>query len=129
MTRTRHHPQHPSRARFVRVAEAGRAPVSLLIDARPVQAFEGDTVMVAILTTQDGLRDAEFGPERRAGFCVMGACQDCWVWTRTGHRLRACTTPVEAGMDIVTRLVRSSDNADAPMRVSTGGEEALWPFV
>ena len=26
------------------------------------------------------LRAAEFGPEARAGFCLMGACQDCWVW-------------------------------------------------
>ncbi|VVE41889.1 (2Fe-2S)-binding protein [Pandoraea terrigena] len=129
MTTTRDKPQHPPHARFVRVAETGRAPVSLRVDARPVQAFEGDTVMVAILTAQGALRDAEFGPERRAGFCVMGACQDCWVWTRTGQRLRACTTPAAAGMDIVTRLVRSNDDATAPMRASTGGEEALWPLA
>lgn len=118
----------PSQARFVRVAETGRATVSLHVDARLVHAYEGDTVMVAVLTTQGGLRDAEFGPERRAGFCVMGACQDCWVWTRTGQRLRACTTPVKAGMDIVTRLVRG-DDATAPMRATIGGEEALWPLA
>ena len=32
----------------------------------------------------------------------MGACQDCWVRTADGVRLRACTTPVEADMQIVT---------------------------
>ena len=33
----------------------------------------------------------------------MGACQDCWVWTADGHRLRACSTTVEEGMHIVTQ--------------------------
>jgi NADH dehydrogenase/NADH:ubiquinone oxidoreductase subunit G len=32
----------------------------------------------------------------------MGACQDCWVWTADGERLRACTTVVEEGMHIIT---------------------------
>ncbi len=39
----------------------------------------------------------------RAGFCLMGACQDCWVWTPQGQRLRACATPVTEGMAICTR--------------------------
>jgi hypothetical protein len=33
----------------------------------------------------------------------MGACQECWVWTEAGERLRACSTPAMAGMKIVTR--------------------------
>lgn len=32
----------------------------------------------------------------------MGACQDCWVWTEEGERLRACTTAVREGLRIVT---------------------------
>jgi NADH dehydrogenase/NADH:ubiquinone oxidoreductase subunit G len=48
------------------------------------------------------VRQSEFGDETRAGFCLMGACQDCWVWTETGERLRACTTEVREGMQIVT---------------------------
>ncbi|EON14679.1 MULTISPECIES: (2Fe-2S)-binding protein [Pandoraea] len=119
----------PAPARFVRLAETDRPAVMLRVDAKPVQAYEGDTLMVAILSLQGALRDAEFGPERRAGFCVMGACQDCWVWTRDGGRLRACTTPVAAGMDIVTRLVRRGDDETAPMRAAseTGGD--LWPLA
>ncbi|TMM35362.1 (2Fe-2S)-binding protein, partial [Colwellia ponticola] len=35
-------------------------------------------------------------------FCLMGACQDCWVWTRSGERLRACSNEVRDGLDIVT---------------------------
>ena len=33
----------------------------------------------------------------------MGASQDCWVWQSTGERLRACSTPVQAGMEVLTR--------------------------
>ena len=46
------------------------------------------------------LRDSEFGDGARAGFCLMGACQDCWVWMADGGRLRACTTPVVDGLSI-----------------------------
>lgn len=119
----------PARARFVRLAETDRTGVTLRVDAKPVHAYEGDTLMVAILTSQGALRDAEFGPERRAGFCVMGACQDCWVWTRDGARLRACTTPVAAGMDIVTRLIRHGGDETAPMRAASDNGGDLWPLA
>ncbi|GAB3626793.1 Hydrogen cyanide synthase subunit HcnA [Pandoraea terrae] len=114
----------PSRARFVRVAEAGRNTFRMSVDGRMIDACEGDTLMVALLTTQNALRDSEFGGERRAGFCLMGACQDCWVWTRDGARLRACTTPAAPGMAIVTRLVRGGD---ATMTTAAG--EDVWPRV
>jgi D-hydroxyproline dehydrogenase subunit gamma len=90
-------------ARFVRVAEAGRPTFDIVIDGRVAQAAEGDTLMVALLAAQDALRDSEFDAGRRAGFCLMGACQDCWVWTAQGERLRACTTPAAPGMSILTR--------------------------
>jgi predicted molibdopterin-dependent oxidoreductase YjgC len=89
--------------RFARLAEGARPALMLTVDGAPVQALEGDTLMVAMLVSGDALRDSEFGAERRAGFCLMGACQDCWVWTEAGDRLRACSTVVEAGMAIVTR--------------------------
>jgi D-hydroxyproline dehydrogenase subunit gamma len=92
--------------RFVRVAEQGRRTFGIVIDGKPAQASEGDTLMVALLTSQDALRDSEFGDGRRAGFCAMGACQDCWVWTAQGERVRACTTPAVEGMSIVTRIAQ-----------------------
>ena len=88
--------------RFVRLAETARAPVGLVIDGNPVQALAGDTLMVALLNHTRHLRYSEFGDGKRAGFCLMGACQDCWVWTADGGRLRACTTVVAEGMHIVT---------------------------
>jgi predicted molibdopterin-dependent oxidoreductase YjgC len=90
-------------ARFVRLAETSRAPVTIEIDGEPVQALQGDTLLVAMLCKLDHLRVSEFGDGRRAGFCLMGACQDCWVWTADGDRLRACSTLVSNGMRITTR--------------------------
>ena len=89
-------------SRFVRLAERQRAPVAIRIDGQSVQALVGDTLLVALLTNVRRVRDSEFGDGPRAGFCLMGACQDCWVWTESGERLRACSTPVQAGMAVLT---------------------------
>lgn len=94
-------------ARFRRLVETDRPQVSLTIDGVSVTALAGDTLMVAMLTNGDALRSSEFSDleptdGRRAGFCLMGACQDCWVWTAQGERLRACSTPVQGGMEIST---------------------------
>ncbi len=62
----------------------------------------GDMVLVAMLASGRSLRRSEFGPEARAGFCLMSACQDCWVWTTDGERLSAFATPVRAGLSILT---------------------------
>ena len=89
-------------SRFQRLAETGRPQVSLTVDGLPVTALAGDTLMVALLANGPALRRSEFGDERRAGFCLMGACQDCWVWTAEGERLRACGTEVREGLQILT---------------------------
>ncbi|MDT3721661.1 (2Fe-2S)-binding protein [Pseudomonas oryzihabitans] len=88
--------------RFQRLAETGRPQVSLTVDGLPVNALAGDTLMVALLTNGPALRRSEFGDDRRSGFCLMGACQDCWVWTADGERLRACGTEVREGLQILT---------------------------
>jgi NADH dehydrogenase/NADH:ubiquinone oxidoreductase subunit G len=88
--------------RFVRLGETGRSALTLCIDGRTVSALSGDTLLVALLCAGNHVRTSEFGEERRAGFCLMGACQDCWVWTEDGQRLRACTTVAADGMRIRT---------------------------
>lgn len=90
-------------ARFVRLAETGRMPVTIFVDGQAVQALQGDTLLVAILNAAGHLRSSEFGDGRRAGFCLMGACQDCWVWTEEGGRLRACSSFVTEGLRICTQ--------------------------
>ena len=99
-------------ARFVRIAEQDRPRVEIEIDGVRCAALEGDTLLVAVLTQAPKLRQSEFGDGPRAGFCLMGACQDCWMWTSAGERVRACTTFVTPGMSVLT---------NPP-------PEALWPI-
>lgn len=92
--------------RFVRLSETSRRPVTIEVDGEAVAALEGDTILVAILNHKGYLRDAEFGDvtvaKHRAGFCLMGACQDCLVWTVEGDKLQACSTDVTEGLAVVT---------------------------
>jgi len=89
--------------RLVRLAETDRRPLTLFVDDQPVRALQGDTLLVAMLSAGGHLRASEFGDGQRAGFCLMGACQDCWVWTKEGGRLRACSTLAVEGLSISTR--------------------------
>jgi predicted molibdopterin-dependent oxidoreductase YjgC len=91
---------------FQRLAEAQRAPVVFTLDGRLVSALAGDTVLTAVLTQGDALRRTEFSGEPRAGFCLMGACQDCWIATESGERLRACSTFIEPGMRLLSGATR-----------------------
>jgi len=88
---------------FRRIAERERRRIVFTLDGVETQALEGDTLLTAILIQRGHLRIAEFSDAPRAGFCLMGACQDCWVATADGRSLRACTTYIEDGMTIVTR--------------------------
>ena len=92
----------PAFALLQRVAEGDRAPVAFMLDGEPATALAGDTVLTAVLTQRAQLRRNEFSGAPRAGFCMMGACQDCWIATESGERLRACSTFVKAGMALLT---------------------------
>ena len=85
-----------------RLAETGRKPIGFVLDGKAATALAGDTVLTAVLTQAAQLRCSEFSGEPRAGFCMMGACQDCWITTESGQRLRACATFLEEGMRLVT---------------------------
>lgn len=80
-----------------------RPTLHFQLDGVDCSALHGDTVLTAILTQAERLREAEFSGQPRAGFCLMGACQDCWVASVDGPRLRACSTLLEDGMRLCTR--------------------------
>lgn len=92
-------------ARFTRLAEKGRQTVTFYINGEAIEALEGDTLLVAILAAQNHVRQSEFGDGNRAGFCLMGSCQDCWVTSESGERIKACSTSIVADMRIVTAAV------------------------
>jgi hypothetical protein len=72
--------------------------ITIVFAGEEVAAFEGESLLCAILRGHTELRRTGAVGAPRAGFCLMGACQDCWVWLSTGRMVRACTTPVEDGM-------------------------------
>jgi predicted molibdopterin-dependent oxidoreductase YjgC len=91
------------RARLVRVAAFDTPELRILVDGQPVTARRGESVLSAVLAVSGHLREHEVNGQKRAGFCMMGACHDCWVWFADAPRSRACTTEVRAGMEVFTR--------------------------
>ena len=89
--------------RFVRISEIERREIRVWIDGRLTKAREGDTLLVALLSNTGHLRHSEFSDGVRSGFCLMGACQDCWVQLEDGPRVRACSTPLADGMRVLTQ--------------------------
>jgi hypothetical protein len=98
---------------FQRLQDQQRAAIEITVDGDRLQVLEGDTLLTAILTHRPHLRLHEIGDEPRSGFCLMGACQDCWVSDAAGNRLRACTTYVHAGLEIATGLAAAVMNTGA----------------
>ncbi|ROM49557.1 ferredoxin [Pseudomonas canadensis] len=87
-------------ALFKRLAETQRPALAFTLDGQPASGLLGDTLLTAVLTCAEHLRGSDFSAERRAGFCLMGACQDCWVRLEDGRRVRACSTLLEEGQVI-----------------------------
>ncbi|MEM7731639.1 MAG: (2Fe-2S)-binding protein [Pseudomonadota bacterium] len=93
--------------RAKRLSETDREVVTLHIDGIATRALAGDTLLTAILLSRGRTGTDAFNKTTQAGFCLMGACQSCWVWTTDGQRLRACDTPVQESLKIFTNGERA----------------------
>lgn len=78
------------------------ATVTIDVDGRPTDAFPGESVATALLAA--GVQAFRRTPSgaARAPFCNMGVCFDCVVTVDGEPGLRACVTPVCAGMRVET---------------------------
>lgn len=94
-------------ALFKRLAEKDRPTLGFTLDGQPATGLLGDTLLTAVLTCGEFVRGSDFSAQPRAGFCMMGACQDCWVRLGDGRRVRACSTLLEAGQNISRERGRS----------------------
>lgn len=90
------------RRRWVRVATFAGPRVPVTIDGTAHKARAGESVLSVVLAARGHIRLSELDGTPRAGFCLMGVCQDCWIWVDGTRRVRACGTPVVAGMSIAT---------------------------
>lgn len=77
------------------------APVSIVVDGRTVQTFEGETVLAALWANGlHTLHTTARTREPRGFFCGIGVCFDCLVTIDGIVNLRACLEPVRAGMTV-----------------------------
>lgn len=83
--------------------EIERGPaVSITVDGVPVTAYVGETIAGALLASGwRAWRHTRRG-EPRGLFCGIGLCFDCLVTVDGAPNVRACLTPVAAGMVVET---------------------------
>jgi predicted molibdopterin-dependent oxidoreductase YjgC len=79
-------------------------PFTFTLDGIDITAFPGETIAAALLATgRRALRHTEKAGRPRGIFCGMGVCFDCLVTVEGRTHLRACLTPAEPGMHVVTQ--------------------------
>jgi predicted molibdopterin-dependent oxidoreductase YjgC len=76
--------------------------IELTVDGRPLQAPAGQSLAAALLNGGKAiLRDSPSGSPRGL-YCGIGVCQECRVQVAGLGVVRACVTPVAAGMEVKT---------------------------
>jgi predicted molibdopterin-dependent oxidoreductase YjgC len=81
--------------------ELERGPrVEIVLDGRPVEAYEGETVATVLLAQGEIATRTTVSGEPRGIFCGMGVCFDCLVVVDGVPNTRACMTWVRDGMQV-----------------------------
>ena len=85
------------------VPEVGRGqPISITVDGVPVSVYAGETIAGALLASGRRVwRHTRHG-QPRGLYCGIGLCFDCLVTVDGTSNVRACLTPVAAGMVVET---------------------------
>jgi len=81
--------------------ELERGPrVDMLLDGRPVEAYDGETVAAVLLAQGEIATRTTVKGEPRGIFCGIGLCFDCLVVVDGVPNTRACMTWVRDGMRV-----------------------------
>jgi predicted molibdopterin-dependent oxidoreductase YjgC len=76
--------------------------IELSVDGAAVQAPPGQSIAAALLAAgRSALRASPAGGPRGI-YCGIGVCQECRVHVAGQGIVRACITPVTAGMRVTT---------------------------
>ncbi len=85
--------------------ERGQA-ITIIVDGHPLPAHEGETIAGALLASgRRAWRGTRHG-QPRGLYCGIGLCFDCLVAVNGTPNVRACLTPVAAGMVVETGTTR-----------------------
>jgi len=86
-----------------RLSRAGSQTVDVTVDGETVQAYAGEMVATVLLALGlEAFRHTDRQHAPRGLFCGMGVCFDCLVTIDGQPNVRACLTPVQAGMVVET---------------------------
>ena len=98
-----------SKGRRVRLPGVGmRTPdLSFRVEGRPVVAAPGETIAAALAAADEPTFRHTRGGADRGVFCGMGVCHECLV-SVDGDTVRACMTPVAAGMTVERHRPRTA---------------------
>jgi predicted molibdopterin-dependent oxidoreductase YjgC len=76
--------------------------IEVVVDGSPLEALEGQSIAAALIASgRVALRDSPGGSPRGL-YCGIGVCQECRVVVAGEGVVRACVTPVTAGMRVTT---------------------------
>lgn len=75
--------------------------IEILVDGQPLEAFEGESVAVAVLAAgRRVLRSTARQGKPRGLYCGIGVCFDCVMTIDGLPNIRTCQTSVRAGMRV-----------------------------
>jgi predicted molibdopterin-dependent oxidoreductase YjgC len=89
---------------FRRLPEAAGDTIAFRLNGTPMTARAGDTVAAALLAA--GLaycRTTPVSGAKRAPYCMMGVCFECFVTIDGVGNRQACLVPVRDGMRVETQ--------------------------
>ncbi|NJF24107.1 FAD-dependent oxidoreductase [Thermococcus sp. Bubb.Bath] len=78
--------------------------VTIYFDGKPIEAYEGETIAMALHAA--GIRVLSYSGEKhrpRGLFCAIGKCSSCLVKVNGIPNVRSCITLVEDGMRVETQ--------------------------
>jgi predicted molibdopterin-dependent oxidoreductase YjgC len=79
--------------------------IELTVDGQPLRAPAGQSIAAVLLGAgRQTLRESPVRGSPRGLYCGIGVCQECRV-RADGEIVRACVTPVVAGMRVTTGVV------------------------
>ncbi len=76
--------------------------IEVLVDGSPLRALEGQSIGAALIASGRVALRSSPGGSPRGLYCGIGVCQECRVVVAGEGVVRACVTPVVAGMNVTT---------------------------
>jgi predicted molibdopterin-dependent oxidoreductase YjgC len=76
--------------------------IELSVDGAAITAPPGQSIAAALLAAGRGALRTSPGGAPRGIYCGIGVCQECRVHVEGQGVVRACITPVTAGMRVTT---------------------------